>query len=184
MIIEALLVIVLLCAAIVPLLAVSGRIKVSGRTTVSAIVALWLGLTILIITTQFVWTTQPANGEMAVTNRPIQVPTGDYVGSAACQMCHPHNYATWHDSYHRTMTQVANEESVIGNFDNVRLAGKDLDVRLFRQGSKFLVEMTRHNPEFTRVYPVVMTTGSHTRQAYWMAPGNDSLLMILPYMFL
>jgi hypothetical protein len=185
MIIEALLVIVLLCAAIVPLLAVSGRIKASGRTTVSAIVALWLGLAILIITTMFVWTTEPANGEMAVTNRPIQVPTGDYVGSAACQICHPHNHATWHDSYHRTMTQVANEESVIGNFDNVRLAGKDLDVRLFRQDGKFLVEMTRHNPEFTRVFPVVMTTGSHTRQAYWMTSGNDSRpMMILPYMFL
>ena len=128
MIIERLLVIVLLCAAIVPLLVVSGRIRASGR----AIVALWLGLAILIITTPFVWTTQPADGETAVTNRPIQVPTGGYVGSAACQVCHPHNHATWHDSYHRTMTQVANEESVIGNFNNVRLAGKDLDVRLFR----------------------------------------------------
>jgi hypothetical protein len=185
LIIEAILVIVLSCAAIVPLLAVSGRIKASGRTTVSAIVALWLGVAILITTTQFLWTTQPANSEMAVTNRPIQVPTGDYVGSAACQICHPHNHATWHDSYHRTMTQVANEESVIGNFDNVRLAGKDLDVRLFREGGKFLVEMIRHNPEFTRVFPVVMTTGSHTRQAYWMAHANDSHpMMILPYMFM
>jgi hypothetical protein len=184
LIVEALLVIVLLCAAIVPLLAVSGRIKPGSRTTVSAIVALWLGLAILFIATQFVWTTRPANAEMAVTNRPIQVPTDGYVGSAACQICHPHNHATWHDSYHRTMTQVANEESVIGNFNNVRLAGKDLDVRLFREGGKFLVELTRHNPEYTRVFPVVMTTGSHTRQAYWMAPGDTSLLMVLPYMFL
>lgn len=180
LIIEALLVLVVLAAAAVPLLAVSGRITVSGR----AIVALWLCLAILIVVTQLVWTTTPANGETAVTNRPIQVPTGGYVGSAECRSCHPHNHATWHDSYHRTMTQVATPESVLGDFDDVRLAGKGLDVRLFRQGGKFLVEMHRHNPEVKRVYPVVMTTGSHTRQAYWMAPGNDSVLMILPYMFL
>jgi hypothetical protein len=184
LILHAIVYIVVFCAAIVPLLAVSGIIKASGRTTVRAIVALWLGLAILIVTTQFAWNT-PANSELTVTNRPLQVLTGDYVGSAACQICHPHSYATWHDSYHRTMTQVANEESVIGNFDNVRLAGKDFNVRLFRQDSEFLVEMTRHNPEFTRVLPVVMTTGSHTRQAYWMAQSNNSHpMVILPYMFL
>src|SRR5262249_43738219 len=49
--------IVVFCAAIVPLLAVSGIIKASGRTTVRAIVALWLGLAILIVATQFAWTT-------------------------------------------------------------------------------------------------------------------------------
>ena len=185
MILDAILFIVLVCAAIVPLLAVSRCIKASGRTTGRAIVALWLGLPILIITTQSVRTTQPANSELAVTNRPIQVPTRDYVGSAACQVCHPHSHATWHDSYHRTMTQVANEESVIGNFDNVRLAGKDLDVRLFRKDSKFLVEMTRHNPELTGVFPVVMTTGSHTMQNYWMAQRRSSHpMMILPFTFL
>src|SRR4051794_15528072 len=97
-----------------PMLAVSGRKQLGGR----AIMGLWLGLAGLIVTTQFVWTTPPANGEMTVTDRPIQAPTGDYVGSAGCQICHPHNHATWHDSYHRTMTQVANEESVIGNFDD------------------------------------------------------------------
>jgi hypothetical protein len=185
LVIEALLVVVLSCAAVVPLLAASGRIEAGGRTTVRATVALWLGLAALVVAAQFVRTTEPAGGETAVTDRPIQVPTGDYVGSAACQVCHPHNHATWHDSYHRTMTQVASEQSVIGDFDDVRLAGKDLDVRLFRRDGKFLVELTRHNPEFTRVFPVVMTTGSHTRQAYWMTPGNDSRpMMILPYMFL
>ena len=77
MIIEALLVIVLLGAAITPLLAASGRIKVSSHTTVSAIVVLWLGLAVLIVTTQFVWTPLPANGETAVTNRPIRVLGGE-----------------------------------------------------------------------------------------------------------
>lgn len=175
---------VLFCVAIVPVLAVLGRVKVGTRATVGVIVTLCLGLSVLIIFTQFLWADQPVDGEIAVTNRPVQMPTGNYVGSAACRSCHPHNYATWHDSYHRTMTQVATEESVIGNFNNVRLFGKDLNVRLFRKGSQFLVEMNLSNPPLTDVYLVVMTTGSHNRQAYWLAGSTDSPLMILPYMFL
>ena len=175
---------VLFCVVMVPILAVLGRAKGSARTTAGTIVALWLGLSILIISTQFLWTDQPLDSERAVTNRPTQVPTGNYVGSAACQSCHPQNHATWHDSYHRTMTQVATEKSVIGNFNNVRLSGKDLNVRLFRQGNQFLVEMNLSNPRFTGVYPVVMTTGSHNRQAYWLASSPNSPPMILPWMFL
>lgn len=151
---------------------------------VVAIVALWLGLSALIVSSQFLWTHQPVDGETAVTNRPIQAPTGDYVGSAACKSCHPQNHDTWHDSYHRTMTQVATEESVIGNFNNVRLYGRDLNVRLFRQDKQFLVEMNRDNPRATGVFPVVMTTGSHHRQVYWLGSSPDAPMMILPWMFL
>src|SRR5437867_4685634 len=37
-----------------------------------------------------------------------------YVSSAACRACHPQQYASWHRSFHRTMTQVASPESVRG----------------------------------------------------------------------
>ncbi|MSQ93770.1 MAG: ammonia-forming cytochrome c nitrite reductase subunit c552 [Gemmataceae bacterium] len=182
---EALLFNVLICVALVPVVAALGRVKVSTRTAVGAIVTLWLGFAIIIVSTQFFLAKPPVNGEAKVTNRPIHLPTGNYVGSAACQSCHPHNHATWYDSYHRTMTQVASAKSVLGNFNNVRLFGKDLDVRLFKEGEQFLAEINLSNPRFTSTYPVVMTTGSHNRQAYWLAAGetpND--LMILPYMFL
>jgi len=155
-----------------------------ARAAVGAIVALGVGLAVLTLSIWSRWTDQPAGGEATTTNRPAQVPTEGYVGSAECQSCHPHNYATWHDSYHRRMTQVATEESVIGDFNNVRLSGKDLNVRLFRQGGQFFAELDLTNPRHTGVYPVVMTTGSHHRQAYWMATSPNSPLMILPYMFL
>src|SRR5580658_8205997 len=32
----------------------------------------------------------------------------EYVTSSACRSCHPSEYASWHDSFHRTMTQPAN----------------------------------------------------------------------------
>ena len=40
-------------------------------------------------------------------NRPIQSHIAGYVTSNSCRACHPGNYASWHASFHRTMTQVA-----------------------------------------------------------------------------
>ena len=122
--------------------------------------------------------------EAPLTNVPVEAPTGEFIGSAACQTCHADQHGSWHDSYHRTMTQLATEASVLGDFNDVRLAGKDLDVRLFKEKGKFLVDMKLHNPESTSLYSVVMTTGSHNRQAYWLSDPNDSQLKILPYMYL
>jgi hypothetical protein len=130
-----------------------------------------------------VWLSWPSGPDIQAI-RPIESPTGDYVGSKVCQSCHSDQHDSWHQSYHRTMTQAATEESVIGDFNNVRLSGKDLDVRLFKEHGNFMVEMNFQNPTMKVVYPVVITTGSHHRQAYWMANPDDSQLMILPFMYL
>jgi hypothetical protein len=82
------------------------------------------------------------------------------------------------------MTQVASEQSVLGDFNNVHLSGKDVDFRLFKDSSQFMVEVNVRNPDTKGTYPVVMTTGSHNRQAYWMADPSSTELMILPYMYL
>lgn len=124
----------------------------------------------------------PSAPERGVTQRPIQRPANGYVGSAACRTCHPHNHSTWHDSYHRTMTQVATRDSILGDFNDVRLTGVDLSTRLFTKGDTFFAELTRTDPPTRATYPVVMTTGSHHRQAYWLAAGPR--LLILPYMYL
>jgi hypothetical protein len=182
--VETILFVALLGAALVPVVAAFGRFEVGARVRAAAAVALWLGLAALIVAAPLLWADRPAAGELAVTDRPIQVPTGDYVGSEACRNCHPHNHATWYDSYHRTMTQVAGSESVLGDFDGVELKGVDLNVQLSRKGDKFFAELSFSNPAFHGIYPVVLTTGSHNRQAYWLASGTDSRLMILPYMFL
>ena len=59
---------------------------------------------------------KPAHDE-TVSSRPAEGPIGDYVTSDTCRSCHPGEYHSWHASYHRTMTQVATEESVKGDFD-------------------------------------------------------------------
>ena len=60
----------------------------------------------------FVLSAQPPMVESTITNRPIQVTGDGYVSSETCQACHPTEYASWHGSFHRTMTQVATENTV------------------------------------------------------------------------
>jgi hypothetical protein len=129
-------------------------------------------------------TTPPAVAQAPAAHVPVQKPTGGYVGSAACQSCHPNQHGSWHESYHRTMTQFASEESVLGDFNNVRLSGSDLSARLFKDDGQFKVELTLGQSPTPRVYTVVMTTGSHNRQAYWLADPQDNELRLLPYMYL
>ena len=70
--------------------------------------------------------TTQARAVKQITNRPIEVQGDGYVSSDTCRTCHQHNYDTWYDSYHRTMTQVATTESVFGKFDNIQILLKDL----------------------------------------------------------
>ncbi len=89
-----------------------------------------------------------------------------FVGSAACKACHPSAYATWHDTYHRTMTQPASAEAMLGRFDGVALDDgtvpeRDDEGYWFREGD------ARRQ--------VVMVTGSHHMQVYWHAADDGSL---------
>ena len=118
-------------------------------------------------------------------NRPIEVHSDGFAGSDSCQECHQHSYQTWHASYHRTMTQVANSESVVGPFDNVRLKFRETEYRLQRQGDQFSVGKTTTGPDRSEDVQrsVVMTTGSHHFQNYWMASGQSRALMLFPFTF-
>lgn len=124
-------------------------------------------------------------------HRPLEEPRNGFVGSAECRECHKHNHETWHDSYHRTMTQFATPETVIGDFDNNHVQLPDTpDYRLSQRDGKFWVNLGNQDdidfgPPGTRQdLPVVMTTGSHHMQVYWLAMGIERTLGVLPILYL
>ena len=73
--------------------------------------------------------------------RPIEVPDHGYVASDACRECHPQNHATWFASYHRTMTQVAQPDVVLGDFNDVKLSQNGRDYHLREVDDVCWVEM-------------------------------------------
>ena len=108
------------------------------------------------------------------TNRPIKLPAGDHVSSDACRSCHPGNYASWHASFHRTMTQVATFATTAVAMDGLELSYDGVDYRVEQQGSVYAV---RSRPQGNTVAAwgqpreIVLLTGSHTLQIYWLETG-------------
>ena len=96
-----------------------------------------------------------------------------FVSSARCQSCHPDAYASWQQTYHRTMTQRASPQAILAPWDDVTLSRHGRLTHLFREGDSFYIDMplpgtTGATSDERIVRPVVMTTGSHHLQLYWI----------------
>ncbi|MEE2788907.1 MAG: cytochrome c3 family protein, partial [Myxococcota bacterium] len=97
----------------------------------------------------------------------------EYSSSRACRACHPSQYDSWHRSYHRTMTQPASPAAVLAPFDGRTLTASERKYRVFEVDGTHYVDMPAFGTAGRRhvdriIQPVVMTTGSHHMQAYWI----------------
>ena len=140
----------------------------------------------------------PADEELTQA-LPRRVADRHFVTSESCQSCHPQEHASWHASYHRQMTQVARPESVLGSFDNVRIEADGHVHRLSRRGDELWIDSTSDTPSgaegahTTDTPPnadaagarrVVMTTGAHHMQLFWMPGNKGNLLDEVPLVFI
>jgi hypothetical protein len=136
--------------------------------------------------------TSPSEAPDLAEFHPQAVPGDGFIGSDSCRECHAHEHETWHASYHRTMTQLAHPETVMGDFNNVALSFpgtngfKQFQLHSNADGlwAEFdtFGDLTFGDDRIT--LPVVMTTGSHHMQAYWMSLGNRRTMGLLPIVYL
>ena len=65
-----------------------------------------------------------------------------FVGSGKCKLCHEAEYEKWHGSHHDLAMDVANEETVLGDFSNVQYTDpqSSITTRFFRDSNRFMVE--------------------------------------------
>ena len=120
-----------------------------------------------------------------------------YVGSGTCAPCHPAEHASWAGTFHRTMTQVATPTTALAPFAGEALEGPDGTYRATRRGEELWVTMV--DPEWklrqaeagapltagpTVERRVVMTTGSHHMQVYWVPTADRRQLLAFPFTWL
>ncbi len=122
-------------------------------------------------------------------------PRSQFTTSADCESCHPDQHASWHASYHRTMTQLASPEAVVAPFDGIKLSDYRQTAELEQRGDEFWVRMIDHEPLLatgagaelsdlpTVERQVVMTTGSHHFQAYWTVEKDGQELWLFPWRY-
>jgi predicted CXXCH cytochrome family protein len=117
----------------------------------------------------------------------------DFVGSDSCRACHVEAHASWQRSWHRTMTQAVTAESVIAQFDGRALPHPDGDHVVEWRGDEYWVYMpdadgllARAAGTTTATPPmkwqrVVMSTGSHNMQLYWVSANPGRRLVAFPF---
>ncbi len=122
------------------------------------------------------------------TNRPIKADVAaDHVSSDSCRSCHPGNYASWHASFHRTMTQVVAPGTSAIELHGVELSHASLDYRIERKGSAYLV---RTKPQgapataFGQPQQLVLSTGSHSLQVFWLESGDGRTVGQFPFAYI
>ncbi|MDE2962893.1 MAG: multiheme c-type cytochrome, partial [Acidobacteriota bacterium] len=114
--------------------------------------------------------------------RPVQVLDYGYVSSSECRSCHPENHASWHASYHRTMTQVATPEALAIPITQVELKLEGQTYHLKREGDRIWADMP--HPSMGRIKRrIVLTTGSHHFQMYWFSSGSTRKLELFPFVY-
>ena len=132
-------------------------------------------------------TREPDLPESRASNRPIQKHKDGFTSSETCQACHPSEYASWHASYHRTMTQVATPDTAVASFKDAIISNvHGRPMRLTERERQLWAEFDDpdspeppdRRPRIER--PVVMSTGSHHQQIYWYSTGHGRLLGQLP----
>ena len=130
-------------------------------------------------------------GPVVGIGRPVAMATDGYVGAAACQQCHADEHRSWHNSYHRTMTQLVTPDTVLTDLSHVSLTDRGQQVEIRRKGDEFFAEfddplLSRAQGRPVRVErKLVLSTGSHHMQMYWhsLAP-NTPVLSLLPFAYL
>jgi len=115
-----------------------------------------------------------------VASQPVPLPrtyptsTGDttFVGRAVCSTCHAEQDQRWHGSHHDLAMQVADEQTVLGNFNNVTFTHGDVTTTFFRRDGKFVVRTDGPDGQF-HDYDVAYTFGVTPLQQYLIAfPGG------------
>ncbi len=109
---------------------------------------------------------------------PVPGPVATFAGSKKCMDCHKAEYDKWQDSHHDRAMEVANDETVLGDFNNVSLEFRGVTSRFYRKGSKFFVH-TQGPAGKMHEFEITHTFGWYPLQQY-LIPFPGGRLQCLP----
>lgn len=171
----------------------------------------WVIALVVVGSVPRVGTAQDASPAAQKLLLPPQLTTNaKFASSNACRECHPAEHESWHRSFHRTMTQAASPENFVGKFDGTIVDSHGLKYRVFKRDGEFRAAMPDPDEMLDRQRKhllasrrgaatkplsweglptvdreVVMSTGSHHYQTYWVESARyPGTLMTLPLVYL
>lgn len=111
---------------------------------------------------------------LSTASKPIEVVAAEFSGTASCKECHQDSYRKWQGSDHDRAMAVADEATVLGNFNDIVFIDPytNKQSRFFREAGKFLVE-TEGPDGKDGIFTISHTFGFYPLQQYLIPfPGG------------
>jgi len=105
-------------------------------------------------------------------------PVSTFVGSKKCMDCHKKEYDKWLNSHHDLAMDVANEKTVLGNFDNAVFEYFGVTSRFYRKDGRFFVHTQGPDGKMGE-FEIEYTFGVDPLQQY-LIPFPGGRLQCLP----
>ncbi len=105
-------------------------------------------------------------------------PAAGFVGSRKCMECHKKEYDMWQGSHHDHAMDVANETSVLGDFNNAEFRIHGVTSRFYQKDGRFLVHTLGPEGRMGE-FEVTHTFGWYPLQQY-LVPFAGGRLQCLP----
>ena len=116
---------------------------------------------------------------LAIFGLPGYASAAVFVGSEQCQSCHEEAYNNWQESHHAKAMAHADENSVLGDFNDVRFNNAGKVNRFFKKGSQFWVNIQGPDGQF-HDYQIRYTFGYTPLQQY-MVEFDDGRVQLIPF---
>jgi len=105
-------------------------------------------------------------------------PAATFTGSKKCKDCHQKAYDQWQNSHHDRAMEIADEHTVIGDFNNAVFKIHGITSRFYRKDKKFFVH-TRGTDGKMDEFEITHTFGWYPLQQY-LVPFPGGRLQCLP----
>ncbi len=127
------------------------------------------------------------------TTLPYRRADNEYAGSSSCKECHTNEHKSWHNSYHRSMTQIMSPESVKAAFNGQSLVFEGESFTMHKRGEEYWttiesIDAIRNSPNGKDPNAIDvrmgMVTGSHHMQVFWLPGMMGNLQIGFPFAWL
>ena len=105
-------------------------------------------------------------------------PVGTFVGSKKCEACHRKTYEKWQNSHHDQAMDIANERTVLGDFNNAVFEIQGKASRFYRKEGGFFVYTSGPDGKMAE-FEITHTFGWYPLQQY-LVPFPGGRLQCLP----
>ncbi len=108
-----------------------------------------------------------------------QINAADFVGSKQCVDCHQDEFEKWQGSHHDMAMRHAKPDSVLGDFNDVKMTFRNQENRFYKKGDQYWVKIAGPDEKLTN-YQIKYTFGYEPLQQY-MVEFDDGRVQLIPF---